>query len=164
MIGGCITSGKYNMTGRVYRKTTQRNEKTGQVKAAYLGYKEISLIARGLANLRGKDSGTMQDWGNKLDEYHYLRVKTMDKIDEGDILTRIKDANGDYYLDPDVQFIVIGVTPTYEPFGTFMEYDILCNISEVNVRLDTDIQITEGENLITHEGGSVVGSDSGVVV
>ena len=135
MIGGCITSGKYNMTGRVYKKTTERNEKTGQVKAAYNTYIEVPLIARGLANLRGKDSGTEQDWGNKLDEYHYLRVKSMYKMVEGDILTQIKDADGEYYLDGQVQFIVIGVTPTYEPFGTFMEYDILCNLAEVEVRL-----------------------------
>lgn len=163
MIGGCITSGKYNMTGRLYKKTTEQNPKTGQVKAAYHGYKEISLIARGLANLRGKDSGTEQDWGNKLDEYHYLRVKSMEKMIEGDILTRIKDASGEYYLDSNVQFVVIGVTPTYEPFGSFMEYDILCNISEVNVRLESEIVVTENESLVT-DSTTMTSSETSEVV
>jgi hypothetical protein len=53
MIGGCILSGKYNMTGMWYPKTTTTNSNTGQVKASYLNGQEISLIARGLANLRG---------------------------------------------------------------------------------------------------------------
>jgi hypothetical protein len=141
MIGGCLTSGKYNMTGRVYAKTTEQNTRSGQVKAVYSEYQEVPLIARGLANLRGKDSGTEQDWGNKLDEYHYLRVKSAYKMREGDILTKIRDADGQYYLDDRIQFIVIGVTPTYEPFGSFMEYDILCNLSEVNVRLPGDSSV-----------------------
>ena len=138
MIGGCLTSGKYNMTGRVYRKETEQNSKTGQVKAVYQNYDEVPMIARGLANLRGKDSGTEQDWGNKLDDYHYLRIKTQFQMQEGDIVTKILDADGKYYLDSKIQFVVLGVTPTYEPFGSFMEYDIICNMAEVNVRLPGD--------------------------
>ena len=139
MIGGCILSGKYNMVGMWYHKSTSTNANTGQVKAEYLSGQEIPLIARGLANLRGKDSGTMQDYGNILNEYHYLRIKTMSKLDEGDILTQIKDANGLLYLDGDVQFVVLGVTPTYEPLGSFMEYDILANKSEVYVKLPSEL-------------------------
>ena len=146
MIGGCITSGKYNMTASLYRKTSSQNANTGQVKSEYVFDTEFPLIARGLANLRGKDSGTLQDYGNKLDEYHYLRVKTMQHMEEGDVITRIIDAGGQVYLDYDIQFIVIGITPTYEPFGTFMEYDIICNKSEVHVKI-VDNAISTGDSV-----------------
>lgn len=164
MIGGCLTSGKYNMTGRVYKKTTEQNSKTGQVKAAYHLYNEVPMIARGLANLRGKDSGTEQDWGNKLDDYHYLRVKTQYKMDEGDIITRIMDADGKFYLDSEIQFVVIGVTPTYEPFGSFMEYDIICNMAEVMVRLESEVVITETQEFTSDSNALAFSETSQVVI
>jgi hypothetical protein len=134
MIGGCITSGKYNMTANVYSKTDLRDENTGQVKAKYvIAVNQGKIFARGLANLRGKDSGTLQDWGNKLNDYHYLRVKTTLEISEGDIIADIYDADGRLYGDE--QFIVLGVTPTFDPFGSFIEYDILCNKSEIRIDL-----------------------------
>lgn len=134
MIGGCISSGKYNMTANHYIKTTQTNPKTRQVKAVY-DIENISfpLLARGLANLRGKDSGTLEDWGNKLNDYHYLRVKTQIEVSEGDIIADILDADGEPYGDE--QFIILGVTPTFDPFGSFIEYDIICNKSEININL-----------------------------
>jgi hypothetical protein len=151
MIGGCVTSGKYNMTGVVYEKSTVQNSNTGQVKAQYLNGVEVQMVARGLANLRGKDSGTLQDWGNKLDDYHYLRVKTMYPIEEGWVVAGIKDANGLPYGDE--QFIVLGVTPTFDPFGSFMEYDIICNKSEVHIKLP-DALVTSGDST------SLAGSDA----
>jgi hypothetical protein len=148
-------SGKYNMTAMWYQKTTSVNPNTGQSSAEYLNGQQISLVARGLANLRGKDSGTLQSYGNMIDEYHYLRIKTMTKLDEGDIVTQILDADGQIYLDGDIQFVILGVTPTYEPFGSFMEYDILANKSEVFVNLPSEI-ISSGDMV------SISGGDGGV--
>lgn len=139
MIGGCITSGKYNMTATLYKKSGILNPKTGQVKANYLYNGEFSLMARGLTNLRGKDSGTMQDWGNKLNEYHFIHVKTMQHMDDGDIIHNIIDGDGMVYLDDEIQFVVLGITPTYDPFGRFLEYDVICNKAEVPVRLVQNI-------------------------
>jgi len=136
VIGNCITDGKYNMTANLYAKTNEPNSKTGQVKARYvIKSTGFDCIARGLTNLRGKDSGTMRDWGNKLDDYHYLRIKTMQLMEAGDLVTHILDSDGNLYLNDSVQFVVLGVTPTYEPFGSFMEYDIILNKAEVNVSL-----------------------------
>jgi hypothetical protein len=157
MIGGCIMSGKYNMVANLFEKGVEVNENTGQSKAKYmLKSADFSLIARGLANLRGKDSGTMQDWGNKLDEYHYLRVKTNEEMTEGDIITYIRDINGDVYLNETIQFVVLGVTPTYEPFGGFMEYDILCNRAEVNVNLPNDFTLVDSTPISSTESSSMV--------
>ena len=135
MIGNCFVSGKYNMTAWWYLKSSTANINTGQIKATYSNPHKINCVARGLSNLRGKDSGTMQDYGNKINEYHYLRVKTMEKLNDGDILTQIFGADGKIYLDGSIQFTVLGVTPTFDPFGMFMEYDILANKSEVHVNL-----------------------------
>lgn len=138
MIGGCLTSGKYNMTADLFRKTGVQNANTGQVKATYIIEEaEFSLIARGLSNLRGKDSGTLQDYGNRLDDYHYLRIKTTTYMEEGDLVTNILDSQGQPYLKPDMQFIILGVTPTFDPFGEFLEYDIIANKSDVYVKLPT---------------------------
>lgn len=145
-------SGKYNMTAMWYPKTTSINSNTGQSSAEYLNGQQISLVARGLANLRGKDSGTMQNYGNMIDEYHYLRIKTMTKLDEGDVVTQILDADGEIYLDGDIQFVILGVTPTYEPFGSFMEYDILANRAEVYVNLPSEI-ISSGDVVSVSGGG-----------
>ena len=150
MIGGCVTSGKYNMVAELYKKNTVQNANTGQVKAQYVSSGSFSLIARGLANLRGKDSGTLQDYGNKLDQYHYLRVKTMQLMEEGDVVTGILDSNGKQYLDGEIQFIVLGVTPTFDPFGSFLEYDIICNRSDVIVKLATAVA---GSDATTIEEG-----------
>ena len=153
MIGGCISSGKYNMTGWVYAKTTQENTNTGQVKAVYVKkYAAPSpMVARGLANLRGKDSGTLQDWGNKLDDYHYLRIKTMEVIEEGEVVAGIVDANGQPYGDE--QFVVLGVTPTFDPFGSFIEYDIICNKAEVHIKLPD-------ANVVSSDTTALAGSDA----
>jgi hypothetical protein len=156
MIGGCVLSGKYNMSAMWYQKSTSINSNTGQVKAEYLAGQEIVLVARGLANLRGKDSGTMQDYGNMLNEYHYLRIKTMQKMDEGDVVTQIKDANGELYLDGDVQFVILGVTPTYEPFGSFMEYDVLANKAEVYVKLPNEFKESQEATELSSSGVGVV--------
>jgi hypothetical protein len=128
------------MTANVYTKDRQINPNTGQVKAVYGNAHPITLIARGLSNLRGKDSGTIQDYGNKLVEYHYLRVKTMYKMDEGAIISDILDADGKPYLEAGKQFVVIGVTPTFDPFGSFVEYDILCDEAEVPAVLSTGLE------------------------
>lgn len=159
MIGGCLSSGKYNMTATVYRKESARNENTGQVKAVYANPESFSLIARGLSNLRGKDSGTLSDWGNKLNEFHYLRIKTMTRLEESDLVTQIVDAGGSFYLDEKIQFIVLGVTPTFDPFGNFIEYDILCNKSTVQVKLPAPIsQPVEDRNFLgsTEESSLVI--------
>jgi hypothetical protein len=148
MIGGCITSGKYNMTASLYTKTAEINPNTGQVKAKYVFNTDFSLIARGLANLRGKDSGTMQDYGNKLVEYHYLRVKTMQSMEEGDVILGILDADGQPYLNTEIQFVVLGITPTYEPFGTFLEYDVICNKAEVNINPALGIQSGDSMSVV----------------
>jgi hypothetical protein len=123
------------MTAKVYAKTLVRNEKTGQVKASYIAGEPFSLIARGLSNLRGKDSGTEQDWGNRLKEYHYLRIKTMKYVEEGQLVAKVTDADGKPYLNDDMQFVILGVTPTYDAFGSFIEYDIIANKAEVSVKL-----------------------------
>jgi hypothetical protein len=145
------------MTAWVFEKTTQQVGNTGQVKAVYSTGQQFSLIARGLANLRGKDSGTLQDWGNKLEEYHYLRVKTMLKIEEGDLIAKIRDADGSLYgEDPDLQFIVLGVTPTFDPFGSFIEYDVLCNKSEVHIKLPDSLAETADVTLMSSSEQSEV--------
>jgi hypothetical protein len=66
----------------------------------------------------------------------------MQKMDEGDVIYKILDADGQYYLDSNIQFVVLGVTPTYDPFGSFMEYDIICNKSEVSLNLPDHIAIS----------------------
>lgn len=148
MIGNCVLSGKYNMLGSVYEKDTLHNANTGQVKAVYKRKRQVPMVARGLSNLRGKDSGTMQDIGNKLADYHYIRIKTMEYIKEGSIITRIIDAGGYLYLSDRIQFVVLGVTPTYDPFGSFLEYDMIANKSEVTVGLsdscdESDMSVDE---------------------
>ena len=153
-MGNCITSGKYNMTAMWYKKTASVDENTGQSSVEYIDGEQISLVARGLANLRGKDSGTMQDYGNMINEYHYLRIKTMTKLDEGDIVTQILDADGRIYLDGDIQFVILGVTPTYEPFGSFMEYDILANRAEVYVNLPSEVISSVDMMAVSGGGGS----------
>jgi hypothetical protein len=140
--GGCITDGKYNMTAKLYTKDREVNPNTGQVKNTWGNAKTFNLVARGLANLRGKDSGTIQDFGNKLVEYHYLRVKTMQYMDEGQIIADIKDSNGQPYLKAGKQFVVIGVTPTFDPFGSFIEYDILCDEAEIEAILSETLERT----------------------
>jgi len=157
MIGGCVTSGKYNMTASLYTKTSDPNSKTGQIKARYvIKSAGFPCIARGLANLRGKDSGTMQDWGNKLDQYHYLRIKTMEQMDEGDLVTNILDSSGQVYLNSSIQFVVLGVTPTYEPFGSFMEYDIILNRAETNASLPSSADMTDATVLSGTDESSLV--------
>jgi hypothetical protein len=149
MIGGCIALGKYNQLARWYSKSSIKNESTGQVKAYYPGYVSIDVMARGLTNLRGKDSGSLQDYGNLLDEYHYLRVKTMAEIKEGDVLAKIQDSAGGFYLSADTQFVVLGVTPTYDPFGSFIEYDVLCNKGEVTLKLiDNDLTSSDSTTVV----------------
>jgi hypothetical protein len=155
MIGGCIISGKYNMTAQLWSKGTETNANTGQVKAVYTYVKDIDLIARGLANLRGKDSGTIQEYRNKLQDYHFLRVKTMENMDEGDILAQITDSDGLLYAgDPEKQFVVLGVTPTFDPFGKFTEYDILCDEAETYVKLCDEAMAGSDSMMVSGSGGS----------
>lgn len=140
--GGCIIDGKYNMTADLYHKDRQVNANTGQVKAVYGNKRSFELVARGLSNLRGKDSGTIQDYNNKLVQYHYLRVKTQQKMTEDDIITNILDSDGLPYLEAGKQFLVIGVTPTYDPFGSFMEYDVLCDAADSPATISDNLDRT----------------------
>lgn len=149
MIGSCISYGKYNQLAQWYPQRSVMNSSTGQVKSFYPGYTKTPVMARGLTNLRGKDSGSLQDYGNLLDQYHYLRIKTMTQFSEGDVIAKIEDADGNFYLSGGIQFVVLGVTPTFDPFGSFIEYDVLCNKSEVLVKLlDSEISSSDSTQVV----------------
>ena len=149
MIGSCIAYGKYNQLAQWYPQHTNANTSTGQVKSYYPGYTKVPVLARGLTNLRGKDSGSLQDYGNLLDQYHYLRVKTMTQFSEGDVLAKIEDSDGNFYLSGGIQFVVLGITPTFDPFGAFIEYDVLCNKSETSIKIiDSEITASDSTQVI----------------
>jgi len=98
----------------------------------------IKCQIRGLTNLRGKDAGTIQNYGNRLDDYDFVRVHTADRrIKAGDIFTRMLDADGNPYnkTNPNQAYVVLGLTPTYDPFGGFVENIVSCNKSSVAINV-----------------------------
>lgn len=94
-------------------------------------YSNISVEARGLGNLRGKDSGTAEVYKNIYQMMDFIRVKTMQQVDESYRIGNIRDASGSIaWTEPDgsaTLFDIVGVTPSFDPFGQFMEYEIFCN-------------------------------------
>ena len=58
------------------------------------------------------------------------------KLNSGEeLIAKVTDADGKPYLNDDMQFVILGVTPTYDAFGSFIEYDIIANKAEVSVKL-----------------------------
>lgn len=147
MIGGaCLTSTKYNMAARSYHRATIQDPNTGQSKSVYTLDEEFALQVRGLTNLRGKDSGTGINFRNTLDVYHFVRIKTQKQLQIGDIVSGVTDADGEPYLVENgrpLQFIIQGVTPTFDPFDHFAEYDILADISETTVSLPGEYYLVD---------------------
>lgn len=160
MIGGqCLTSTKYNMIATSYHRGTIQDPNTGQSKSVYVIDEPFELQVRGLTNLRGKDSGTGITFRNTLDVYHFIRIKTQKKLEIGDIVSGVKDADGKPYLldkGRPLQFIIQGVTPTFDPFDHFAEYDVLADISETTVSLPGDYYLTDGGKIVVAEIASLV--------
>lgn len=134
---GCIISGIYNMKADLYRQIVKQDARTGEVQRMWEFIGSIEVMARGLGNLRGKDFGTTDKWKDIYTKSDYLRIKTMDKIDDTMRVTNVRDVNGKVAWieegdseEPTI-FDVIGVTPVIEPFGQHLEYDVFLNRSEV---------------------------------
>ncbi len=96
-------------------------------------YKAVPVEARGLGNLRGKDSGTIETFKNQYSLFDFLRIKTSYAgISESFRVTNIRNEDGvcawieDDSGQPTV-FDIIGVTPSYDPFGQLIEYEVFCN-------------------------------------
>lgn len=141
----CISVGKYNMFADFYRQykvqdgSNQIVRLWGEVDLANpLGpriptYRAVPVEARGLGNLRGKDSGTMEVFKDKYNMFDFIRIKTSYAgIHESFRVMNIRNADGvtawtEEYTGYPTIYDIIGVTPSYDPFGQFIEYEIFCN-------------------------------------
>lgn len=141
MVFGCLTSSKYTMKADLLREEITQDA-SGQIRRVWVFDKTIDVEAHALGNLRGKQSGTSENWRNFYIAYDYIRVKTSNLVTKGNRLTNVKDANGvslwnEYDQDglehnPTV-FAVQGVSPSIDAFGGFVEYEVFANRAGVQV-------------------------------
>ena len=135
-MGFCITGGSYNMTMDVAVESIHQNEDTGQIERSWsITRSSVPCSARGLGNLRGKQSGSAQEWKNVFTDYNFLRIKTQERPKTSDRIVNIRDAAGDIiWVEDDGNttiFEVVGVSPSMDPFGQFWEYEIFANRASV---------------------------------
>jgi hypothetical protein len=144
----CITFGKYSMYADFYAQHLSQ-DLTGQISKTWgeddpnadpqdpypprlPTYSRVPVEARGLGNLRGKDSGTAEMYRNVYQMLDFLRIKTMLRINQSYRISNIQDASGRLaWVEQDgitpTLFDVIGVTPSFDPFAQFIEYEAFCN-------------------------------------
>ena len=126
----CLIPSLYDMTADLYLETSVQ-DRTGQFVRTWAFSKTIQCDVRGISQLRGKQTGTAQQWKNQFESYNFVRLKTSDLITDGMKITNVKDANGvcrwnEYtqesaLMTPTI-FGIVGVTPQYDPFGGFNVY------------------------------------------
>lgn len=132
----CLTGASYSMTMDIAQETISQNADTGQVDRSWsISQTYVACSARGLGNLRGKQSGTAQEWSNVFKDYDYLRIKTTQKISQSDRIVNVRGSDGEIiWTESDgtpTIFEVIGVSPSLDPFGSVWEYEIFANRAAV---------------------------------
>lgn len=135
----CLFPSLYAMTADLYNETNVQ-DRTGQFKRSWTLGETIQCDVRGISQLRGKQTGTAEQWKNLFTSYDYVRLKTGFLVINNSKITNIKDAGGvvrwnEYdqqgnLIGPTI-FNVVGVTPQYDPFGQFTAYEVFMNRADV---------------------------------
>lgn len=139
-MGFCLAMSSYNMTMDVARETITQNADTGQVERSWSTYlRTVPCTVRGLGNLRGKQTGSAQEWANVFKEYNFIRIKTGTKVNSNDRIINVRDSDGNIVWTEDsgstTVFDVVGVSPSIDPFGHLWEYEIFANRATVQEKV-----------------------------
>ena len=136
MIYGCVTSGRYSMTARLYDSMTVQNPDTGEFERSHDLLGTIRCYASGIA-ASGKDVPGTFELFNRKGEYSstdYVRLVTRAPVDKDQIISFIKSANGIMWTEDDgtpTIFDSNGSVPIVDASGNIVEYVTMLTRSEV---------------------------------
>lgn len=122
----------------VYRQIDEQDPDTGALKREWQYIKTMPCHAKGIvSNTSSVKTGDKQAIGTKYSNTQVLQIRTIEKINFREKITRISDPTGNviwvesnFPTDTPTVFEIMGLTPITDPFGSVLGYNMTAKRSE----------------------------------
>ena len=122
----------------VYRQIDEQDPDTGALKREWQYIKTMPCHAKGIvSNTSSVKAGDKQAIGTKYSNTQVLQIRTIEKINFREKITRISDPTGNviwvesnFPTDTPTVFEIMGLTPITDPFGSVLGYNMTAKRSE----------------------------------